>query len=582
MTTMAANRLLRTRARANRRGIVTILALILITVFSSMAVVLAYQSDMNVRKAVNHADALSARLVAESGMAYTEFLMQGLQQQKCTATDPNMVDVVHDHLKDVLIPGFFADANSIVKDGNSIAVAYMNLPDSGQRFKLDIDIRQDPTDANSHLLDLGVTGKSGSLQRELGMTYKVQVDKTLLKFAMSSSVRLVARGNVRIHGPIASSWSRYPKQGVRNNSINPLDVQLGDRGYIQGHLATVLSKEEFTGTHAGDSDFHNGITWDDEVFDDPNGYMGPSFSDEFDPNGGILSKDPSYDGPVFNCPGGMDDPDKALRSQVEYEVPEEAMVLDTSDFDMAPLAARATGSLGLPDSGSSTWANRNGEDGNAAAFSNVKIPKGTNPTFENCTFEGITFIEVDEDTNNPTSGNQNRVTFNNCTFKGPIITGCPKEMNWDHNRMDFQGDTTFNNAEIEATLGGVTLMAPNYNINIGDTMGSDMDSDSIITGLVLGGVVDLRDKVHVHGTVVSMAKMVDDDGNVIMNKSDSWLGTGSVCDSNLGNLSGGCEGGGDEGNNDIDIIPNPDNIMPIGIKKKYTVVPVRTTYYEKK
>jgi hypothetical protein len=278
----------------------------------------------------------------------------------------------------------------------------------------------------------------------------------------------------------------------------------------------------------------------------------------------------------------MSDPDKALRSQIEYDVPEEAMVLDTSDFDMDPLAAQATGSLGLPDSGSSTWNDHNGEDGNASAFSNVKIPKGTNPTFNNCTFEGITFIEVDEDTDNPSSSNQNRVTFNNCTFKGPIITGCPKEMNWSHNRMDFQGDTTFDNAEIEAALGGVTLMAPNYNVNIGDTKGSGMDSDSVITGLVLGGVVDLRDKVYIHGTVVSMARMVQDDGSVIMGKSDSWLGTGSVCDSNLGNLSGGCEGGGDEGNNDIDIIPNPDNVMPIGIKKKYTVVAVRTTYYEQK
>ncbi len=578
---MAKNRLLQTRARPGRRGIVTILALILITVFSSMAVVLAYQSDMNVRKAVNHADALSARLVAESGMAYTEFLMQGLQQQKCTATDPNMVDVVHEHLKDVLIPGFFADANSIVKDGNSIAVAYMSLPDSGQEFKLDIDIRVDPTDANTHLLDLAVTGKSGNLQRELGMTYKVQVNKKILKFAMSSSVRLVARGNVRVHGPIASSWRRYPKDGVRNHRINPLDVQLGDKGFINGHLATVLSKDEFTGTESGDRDFHEGITWDDDVFDDPN-YAGPAFSDKYDPNGGIRMNDPNYSGPIFTCDNAADDPDKALRSQIEYDVPEEAMVLDTSDFDMAPLAAQATGILGLPDSGNSTWVNRNGEDGNAAAFSNVKIPKGTNPTFENCTFEGITFIEVDEDTDNPSSSNQNRVTFNNCTFKGPIITGCPKEMNWNHNRMDFQGDTTFDNAEIEAALGGVTLMAPNYNVNIGDTMGTNMDSDSVITGLVLGGVVDLRDKVYVHGTVVSMARMVQDDGSVIMGKSDSWLGTGSVCDSNLGNLSGGCEGGGDESNNDIDIVPNPDNVMPIGIKKKYNVVPVRTTYYEKK
>ncbi|MFP4141219.1 MAG: pilus assembly PilX N-terminal domain-containing protein [Phycisphaerae bacterium] len=577
---MARNRLLRTRARPGRRGIVTILALILITVFSSMAVVLAYQSDMNVRKAVNHADALSARLVAESGMAYTEFLMQGLQQQKCTATDPNMVDVVHAHLTDVLIPGFFADANSIVKDGNSIAVAYMNLPESGQKFKLDIDIRVDPTDPNMHLLDLGVTGKSGSLQRELGMTYKVQVNKTLLKFAMSSSVRVVARGNVRVHGPIASAWGRNPKEGVRNNKTHPLNLDLGPQGFIKGQLATTLSKEEFTGTDSKDVDFHEGIVWDDDVFEDPN-YAGPAFSDQYDPNGGIRMNDPSYSGPIFTCDNARDNPNEALRSQIEYNVPEEAMTLDPGDFDMTPLRAKATGVLPPADLGNK-WTNHDGTDGNSPAFNNLKVPKGTNPTFENCTFKGITFIEVDEDTDSPKNSNQNSVTFKNCTFEGPIITGCPKTLDWNKNRMDFEGDTIFKSEMIQAALGGVTLMAPNYNVNIGDCRGNSMDSDSTIRGLVLGGVVDLRDKVRVHGTVVSMAKLVDSDGNILMNQSASWLKGGSVSDSNLGYLQGGSEGGGDESNNDIDIFPDPDNVMPTGIKKKYNVVPVRTTYYEKK
>jgi hypothetical protein len=570
----------RAAARRRRSGIVTILALILITVFSSMAVVLAYQSDMNVRKAVNHADALSARFVAESGMGYTEYLMQGLQQQKCTANDPNIVDVVHEHLKGALIPGFFSDANSIAKDGNSIAVAYMNLPDSGQKFKLDIDIRQDPTDPNTHLLDLAVTGKSGSLQRELGMTYKVQVNKTLLEFAMSSSVRLVARGNVRVHGPVASAWGRNPKPGVRNHKTYPLNIDLGENGFIRGQLATTLSKEDFTGTDSKDVDFHDGIKWEDDVFSDPN-YDGPAFRDKYDPNGGIRMNDPTYTGPIFDCDNAASNPDKALRSQIEYNVPDEAMTLDPDDFDMAPLRAKATGVLPAADQGNK-WINHDGTDGNHPAFNNVKIPKGTNPTFENCTFKGITFIEVDEETDKPKNSNQNSVTFKNCTFEGPIITGCPKTLDWNKNRMDFEGNTTFKSEMIEQALGGVTLMAPNYNVNIGDCRGSSMDSDSEITGLILGGVVDLRDKVYVHGTVVSMAKMVDSDGNIIMNQSASWLKGGSVSDSNIGNLHGGSEGGGDESNNDIDIIPNPDNVIPTGIKKKYTVVPVRTTYYEKR
>ncbi|MFP4053134.1 MAG: hypothetical protein ACLFV7_04640 [Phycisphaerae bacterium] len=566
----------RPRSRA-RRGAALILALMLICICSTIAVGLNYSVDMNVRKAVNHADSLSARLVAESGMEYTAYLMQGLQQQQCTAVDPNMVDVVYDHLEDVLVPGFFADANSIVKDGNSIAVSYIDLPDSGQKFRFTVQV-SDAGD-NTHELSLRVTGKSGSLERTLGMTYEVKVDKTLLEFAMSSSVRLVARGNVRVHGPVASSWGRNLKPGVRNHKTHPLNIQLGPRGFIRGHLATRLTKDEFTGTDSKDVDFHEGITWDDDVFDEPN-YDGPAFADQYDADGGVRMDDPNYHGPVFTCDNAEDNPTDALRSQIEYEVPESAMTLDPDDFDLAPLKARATAALPQPDHSNSTWRHRNGEDGNAAAFNNLKVPKGTNPTFENCTFKGITFIEVDEETDNPKNGNQNSVTFKNCTFEGPIITGCPKTMDWNKNRIDFEGDTKFRSEAIEATLGGVTLMAPNYNVNIGDCRGSSMDSESEIHGLVIGGVVDLRDKVKVHGTVVSMAKLVDSDGNILMNQSPSWLKGGQVCDSNIGNLHGGSEGGGDESNNDIDIIPNPNNKMPTGIKKKYTVTPLRTSYRE--
>jgi hypothetical protein len=385
-------------------------------------------------------------------------------------------------------------------------------------------------------IDLIVTGQAGDVQRQLALRFTYNEDKTLLHYAFASSVRVIARGNVRVHGPILSSWGReFYDGGPRNNRVFPLDIRLGVDGFIDGSIGTTLSRDEFRGDpNLGDTDFYDGL-YSDNAACDPCDLM------------------------VFNEPPAMD--------------------LDIEDFDTSPIR-EMTSTINLPaaDVNGNKWQSHNGIS--KPALHNIRVPKGTNPVFENCKFTGVVFIEVDEDTDNPTSSNQNKVTFKNCVFEGPIITGVPKTMDWNKNRMDFEGNTFFDGQMIQQALGGVTLLAPNYNVNIGDCNMQGVDSVSEIVGLVVGGVVDLRDKVRVHGTVVSMADINDEEGNIIMGQSDRWLADGDVCGANIGNQSGGSEGGGDEGNNDIDIWPNPDNVMPLGVKKKYSLVPAADSYRE--
>jgi hypothetical protein len=126
---------------------------------------------------------------------------------------------------------------------------------------------------------------------------------------------------------------------------------------------------------------------------------------------------------------------------------------------------------------------------------------------------------------------------------------------------------------IQEALGGVTLMAPNYNVNIGGSEGGGGGSESTVVGLVVGGCVDMYNTLKVNGTVISMAHLVQDDQiNVAPGGGDSWLAGSGVCGSNLGNLNGS--------GNDIDIWPDPDNVMPLGIKRSYLISPKLTTYAE--
>ena len=151
-----------------------------------------------------------------------------------------------------------------------------------------------------------------------------------------------------------------------------------------------------------------------------------------------------------------------------------------------------------------------------------------NALFRNCVFEGIFYIGT-------TDGiGTNNVRFENCTFNGPVITGVPPKFgpeDWKKNALYFTGDTVFNNSE----LNEATILAPNYNVDIGNAT-----ADSVITGIVLGGVVDVRGDATIDGTIVSMADPLE-----------LGLMAGEL-DTNVG-IS-------DAGNRTIDINPSPERM----------------------
>jgi len=564
---------------APRRGFAYVLALVMLTVFMSLAVVMTTQAHYNVAMGGNQTDALQARMAAESGMAYAIHALRDCQSQPTLTELPDMLDVIQDYIQ-TRLPGVAVhqfEQDLLPRRVETDPITLSN----GHSFRFHVYVEEENEEGIPTKLQMVTIGQSGGIVRRIGMQYNVEVNKKLLHYAVVSTARIIARGNIRINGPITSTWGRDLRPGCRNETTYPLNIKLGSQGYIRGDIGTVLTREQFEGDQSGDADFTSGVLWDEAVpWDDPN-YSGPAFIDPLNPGDNVRVGDPSYDGPTYTVPDFRDNPDEAIREQLLYE---ENPSVTEFDFDTTPLK-EMTATINLPSADStSTWENWGDLNHPAkAALNNIRVPKGTNPTFKNCTFKGVTYIEVDEDTTSPTSGNQNRVKFVDCTFEGPIITGVPKKMDWNKNRMDFEGATQFKSSMIQAALGGVTLMAPNYNVNIGDCVdstGGNLDSNSEIVGLVLGGVVDLRDKVRVKGTVVSLAKIVLDDGSIIMGKNNSWLAGSDVCGANLGYESGGSEGGGDEGNNDVEITPDPDNVIPLGVKKRYIVTPDIESYLE--
>jgi hypothetical protein len=198
------------------------------------------------------------------------------------------------------------------------------------------------------------------------------------------------------------------------------------------------------------------------------------------------------------------------------------------------------------------------------AYTNVTLPKGRNALFVNCTFNGVTYIESTSNTTSTSSCNN--VRFDDCKFNGVIVTDVPKNgsnINWRQNSLYFTGGAIFENSWSEQEA---TILAPNFNVNLGNTTELEADQTSELTGAVVGGIVDIRGIVNIDGTIISMY-------DTKMYSSGYVTNIGSTDD------DGGSEGGAFSGE-EINISPSQAQILPQGLKANIVVCPEVQTYKE--
>jgi hypothetical protein len=199
-------------------------------------------------------------------------------------------------------------------------------------------------------------------------------------------------------------------------------------------------------------------------------------------------------------------------------------------------------------------------------FTNVRLPASRNALFKNCTFNGKLFVDC---TGNVATGvgtsKYNNVRFDNCTFNGTIVTNVPTSLPtnwWINNNLYFTGSATFqNNANTDATI-----LAPQFSVNLGNNS-PVAGTENVLRGAIVGGIVDIRGNAEVFGTVISMA-------------DTSSYTSGYVSNIGATLLDGGSEtlAIGDVGT--INITPDPDKLLPSGIKTPIVMKLQTETYRE--
>jgi Tfp pilus assembly protein PilX len=226
---------------------------------------------------------------------------------------------------------------------------------------------------------------------------------------------------------------------------------------------------------------------------------------------------------------------------------------------------------------------------------NVQIPKGLNALFDNCIFEGVTYVDGTRNITTPsgavtynkddgmtwakrmisgtfantttlTSTNSrgftdgNNLRFNDCTFSGPLIGAYATAYTHFANTWEFTGATLFNN-KVDQTA---TLVSPQVNIEMGSFTNPAL-APSTMVGVVVAGNIDIRGSTVIDGSLI-----VTGDG------------AGNTTLSYWGNNDGASDPGAmpEGGYGRISLRYNPYRAMPDGINTSVDLLPQVFSYQE--
>jgi len=511
-------------------GVVYVLALLLLALFSTLAVAFAARTDMNMRTSSNFQNAQAARLAAESGMAFANRCLSGIYVEG--PGDPNMLQSVYNCLLANVGSGNTA-GQQIGLSGNTISVPTISMPGNASSFSFSVT-RLDPS-----TLRLLVVGQADGNTRTVSMNYAIGEDTSVLKYALASRSRVFITDGAVIDGDICSTWDRT---NIGGYDIPPFLTEAGTT--VVGKIKTVMSQADFE-----ENDSQDYIEGEDEGL--------------------------SYDEPRFSD-YTTDDFDTSIYKAGTINI-NDLYSPDSYDHDSwFPDSSNRRRKLDRP-----IYTNK--------TFDKVYIPVGFNPKFVNCTFNQIIYIDTDENktldqwshgyydehaipgreyrSDDRYNDHSNNVVFEDCTFNGAVITAVPRDYWWSKNALTFEGTTTFTNTYMPES----TILAPNFGVDIGGRgYDSESNPDSKLTGVIVGGIVDIRGTANIEGTILSMYYPDTDRGSAAR-----YYGSNIGCYDDGGETAGAS---GLDGN--IRIVPRPDNALPFGMQKKYSIKPNADSYTE--
>jgi hypothetical protein len=554
------------RLNSKQRGVAMILTMLFLIVFSSLSIGMMTMSNTNAQVATNHQHVNGAMTASISGLECGKYLLTVTEQTNPYSTDRN--NITDDDanqmwanllstLKTTGIGGATINNDQAFTDagqtGREMIIGPVNYGNN-QVFSL----RFYRYDDELTTILMETTGSDGTVSRMVRVPLNIEKEADVMNYAIASRGRMWITQNSEIHGPVYSTWDRP--------SIGP-GIETTSDTSIYGKISTVIPLDSY---YDDDGHYIEGMRRDpDNPFDDVH-------METLDEN----------DQPMFDGDGNRiysaDDTCQGYHEGIEYDVQHETMPgMEATDYNTSSYKTLCS-TIGTEDSITVEYFPHAAEGYNVPkysssrkfyrktyenkTFSNVTIPKGSHCLFKNCTFENVLFVESNDGVYQDTNSQTNNIRFENCDFNGTIATDVPQETYsyswWMRNTLYFTGEAGFNN---QSAFPETTILAPNFNVNLGNTGAMEEGDGNVVTGAVVGGIVDVRGNATIYGTIISTYDTTPYTSGYITN-------IGAADD-------GGSESVGYTGGT-ITIVPPQDKLLPSGIMSPVIMNPDFSGYTE--
>jgi hypothetical protein len=507
--------------------------MIFILVFAALAVSMASLSGVNLQIADNQRKVNSALSASQSGLQAGCYLVNKYSSQTALQTSHllNQDDKNNTWLafRNYLQTHTVGGAAWTTVDSNELYSSNISTG-GGETFRLRFNY-----DGNSiSMQSTGYVPASGRpVTKKAGIALAIKRSNDIVKYAIASRSRLWLTGNTTIYGDVYSPWNRP--------ELSPFDMTADTR--VEGTINTVLTKEQIESDH---SPYEN--------------YQLEPFDANGNPNPNCVIRGEN-EGVNYGCPQedipGMDISDydtSSYNSGLASIAPSSRTVVE--------YFPHAVGDYNYPRDGTPFFTPNRRLTRNVyenQTFTDALLPANRNALFKNCTFENVLYVNCARNG----SISYNNVRFENCTFNGVIVTEAPQVFKWQHNCLYFTGEATFNN---QSGIQEATILAPHFNVNLGNTNPQQGDNN-ILTGAIIGGIVDVRGNAQIHGTIISMCDTTKWDEGYVTNIG-ATLADGGTETTDLGDVGV------------ISITPQDDMMLPSGITSPIVIEPLQNTYSE--
>ena len=567
--------------RRFKRGSVLVMAMIFVAAFSALAVSMASFSSRNINIADNQRKSNIAISAAQSAIEYGKYYLSqydtpGELANIYSDVTHTQADLTWDSLcsqlgelncgsgsglsensfsEQIVINGAIVTAY-----GEQIETGWINVGDGGGEFKIrffkynddyDVDHRYYDSVKKSYTFLMDGIGRDGVVTRTVRIKLRIGKENGALSYAIATRGRMIATGDTIIHGSILSTWTSYRYHAP---------VELEEESTINGKINVLVDWDDL-------DNYGNQMETLDE--------FGDNVYDEF--GNKVISSDDTiqgnchgvnYDVPSDNIPAGLDVSD--YNTDMYYQ---QCSRIRNPDGTVVEYFPHSPGNYTRSVSGSQKfYRNLYTND----TFTDTYLPEGEDALFVNCTFNGIFFVQSEVQLyvryyygRRYYYYKRNNVRFENCTFNGIIVSSVANRsssIEWVQNCLYFTGSATFDKGDDDDLYSEATILAPMFNVNLGNTQAYEADGASLLTGAIVGGIVDVRGNAEIKGTIISMYNTNSHSNGYVTN-----IGFAE---------DGGSEGGvpGDVGT--IRIMPDPNNMLPGGIRSDVVIKPDQTSYIE--